>query len=127
MPRSESPIPETVLDRLRSTSSGLEIWWDSSPLIYPGWSQKLIAGFPEGKRATLGDQLRRLYDPSHPAETLFTGVTTNPPLSYQAIQDDPARWSAWARAVSQKTTPAPTMQNPSQTAGLASTSPANRT
>ena len=97
MPRSESPIPETVLDRLRSTSSGLEIWWDSSPLIYPGWSQKLIAGFPEGKRATLGDQLRRLYDPSHPAETLFTGVTTNPPLSYQAIQDDPARWSAWAR------------------------------
>ena len=41
-------------------------------------------------------QLRRLYDPDHPARTLFTGVTTNPPLSYQAIQDDPAHWSAWA-------------------------------
>jgi transaldolase len=97
MPRSGSRIPETVLDRLRTTSSGLEIWWDSSPLIYPGWSQKLIASFPEGKREVLAEQLRRLYDPSHPAETLFTGVTTNPPLSYQAIQDDPARWSAWVK------------------------------
>jgi len=97
MPRSESRVPETVLDRLRNTSSGLEIWWDSSPLIYPGWSQKLIASFPESKRAILVEQLRRLYDPSHPAETLFTGVTTNPPLSYQAIQDDPARWSTWVR------------------------------
>ena len=97
MPRSGSRIPETVLDRLRATSSGLEIWWDSSPLIYPGWSQKLIASFPEGKREVLAEQLRRLYDPSHPAETLFTGVTTNPPLSYQAIQDDPDRWSAWVK------------------------------
>ena len=97
MPRSGSRIPETVLDRLRTTSSGLEIWWDSSPLIYPGWSQKLIASFPEGKREVLAEQLRRLYDPSHPAETLFTGVTTNPPLSFQAIQDDPALWSAWVK------------------------------
>jgi len=97
VPRSGSRIPETVLDRLRATSSGLEIWWDSSPLIYPGWSQKLIASFPEGKREVLAEQLRRLYDPSHPAETLFTGVTTNPPLSYQAIQDDPALWSAWVK------------------------------
>jgi transaldolase len=97
MPRSGSLIPETILDRLRTTSSGLEIWWDSSPLIYPGWSQRLIAGFPESRREVLAEQLRRLYDPSHPAETLFTGVTTNPPLSYLAIHDDPARWSAWVR------------------------------
>src|SRR5690606_3926395 len=43
-------------------------------------------------------QLRRLYDPQNPAATLFTGVTTNPPLSYQAIQDDPQRWTAWVEA-----------------------------
>lgn len=88
-------IPETILDRLRNTSSGLEIWWDSSPLVYPSWSQKLVANVPEGRGEVLVEQLRRLYDPGRPAETLFTGVTTNPPLSYQAIQDDPARWSAW--------------------------------
>jgi len=97
MTGSESRLPETILDRLRTTSSGLEIWWDSSPLVYPGWSQKLVASVPESQQETLVAQLRRLYDPDHPAETLFTGVTTNPPLSYQAIQDDPARWSAWVR------------------------------
>ena len=97
MPPPEPRVPPTVLDRLRDTSSGLEIWWDSSPLVYPGWSQRLVAGLPEDKREIQTQQLRRLYDPSRPAETLFTGVTTNPPLSYQAILDDPARWSAWVR------------------------------
>lgn len=96
MSRSEPSVPATILDRLRATSSGLEIWWDSSPLVYPSWSRALVASFPESRHETLVAQLRRLYDPDHPAETLFTGVTTNPPLSYQAIQDDPDRWSAWA-------------------------------
>jgi transaldolase len=95
MSRFEPRVPATILDRLRDTSSGLEIWWDSSPLVYPGWTKKLVATVAKDERQTLVQQLRRLYDPGRPAETLFTGVTTNPPLSYQAIQDDPARWSAW--------------------------------
>jgi transaldolase len=95
MSQIASPIPETLLDRLLRTSPGLEIWWDSSPLVYQSWTKKLISSFPEGKQAILREQLRRLYDPANPSKTLFTGVTTNPPLSYQAIQDDPACWSAW--------------------------------
>ncbi len=93
-----SSIPATLLDRLLATAPGLEIWWDSSPLVYPGWRQSLIAAAPPGQQALLAQQLARLYDPRRPAETLFTGVTTNPPLSYKAIQDDPARWSAWVAA-----------------------------
>jgi transaldolase len=91
----EFEIEETVLDRLLRTAPGLEIWWDSSPLVYPSWTEKLIASFPEQEQEMLGRQLRRLYDPQNPAATLFSGVTTNPPLSYQAIQDNPKRWSAW--------------------------------
>jgi transaldolase len=91
----EFTIEETVLDRLLHTAPGLEIWWDSSPLVYPTWTSKLIASFPEEKQDMLARQLRRLYDPENPAATLFTGVTTNPPLSFQAIQDNPNRWSAW--------------------------------
>jgi transaldolase len=91
----ELEIEETVLDRLLRTTPGLEIWWDSSPLVYPAWTNKLIASFPEDRQAMLASQLRRLYDPKNPGKTLFTGVTTNPPLSYHAIQDDPQRWSAW--------------------------------
>jgi transaldolase len=89
---------ETVLDRLLHSAPGLEIWWDSSPLVYPSWAKALLARFPAGQQESLPRQLRRLYDPKNPAATLFTGVTTNPPLSYQAIQDDPERWSAWVLA-----------------------------
>ena len=91
----ERTIEETVLDRLLGTAPGLEIWWDSSPLVYPSWTNKLIASFPEEGQEMLARQLRRLYDPQDPAATLFTGVTTNPPLSYHAIQDDPKRWADW--------------------------------
>lgn len=88
-------LDETILDRLMRTAPSLEIWWDSSPLVYQTWTKNLIARYPEEQQATLARQLRRLFDPENPADTLFTGVTTNPPLSYQAVQNDPARWSAW--------------------------------
>ncbi len=93
----DPPLEETILDRLLHSAPGLEIWWDSSPLVYPSWQKSLIACFPEERRETVARQLQRLYDPQNPAATLFTGVTTNPPLSYQAIQDDPPRWRAWVQ------------------------------
>jgi transaldolase len=38
----------------------------------------------------------RLYNPENePGENLVRGVTTNPPLSYAAIQDDPEYWKGW--------------------------------
>ena len=88
-------LDETILDRLMHTAPALEIWWDSSPLVYRTWTRNLLSKVPEEQQATVARQLQRLFDPENPADTLFTGVTTNPPLSYQAIQDDPARWSAW--------------------------------
>ncbi len=91
---------ETVLDRLLHTAPGLEIWWDSSPLVYPSWSKNLIDRFPAAQQEPLARQLRRLYDPQNPADTLFTGVTTNPPLSFQAIQDNPTRWAGWVEEYS---------------------------
>ena len=28
---------QSAIDRLSDTSEGMEIWWDSSPLIYKSW------------------------------------------------------------------------------------------
>lgn len=95
MSSPSTPVEDTILDRLMHTAPSVEIWWDSSPLVYRSWANGLIANFPEEQRAGLTRQLQRLYDPENPADTRFTGVTTNPPLSFQAIQDDPPRWSAW--------------------------------
>lgn len=86
---------ETPLERLARTAPDLQIWWDSSPLVYPNWQQAMLDKAALADRPRLEAQLTRLYDPAHPAATLFRGVTTNPPLSLAAMQNDPPRWAAW--------------------------------
>jgi transaldolase len=84
------------LEQLAATNPESEIWWDSSPLIFPSWREETLAKAPEGKLAEWSAQLDRFYD----AETIaqngtmgFRGVTTNPPLSLQAIKLDPKMWA----------------------------------
>jgi len=88
-------VPESVLERLLKTSPGLEVWWDSSPLIYSKWANQLVSQFPPEKQPLVTAQLEKFYNPEDPARTLFGGVTTNPPLSLAAMQDNPQRWAGW--------------------------------
>jgi transaldolase len=90
-------IHESILENLMHTSPRLEIWWDSSPLVFPNWQKQLLSQVPEERKPILKEQLGRLYDPENPAATLFRGVTTNPPLSLNAILNDPERWKGWIR------------------------------
>lgn len=94
--------PESVVERLLKTSPGLEVWWDSSPLVYQKWADQLISQSSPENQDSLRAQLTRLYDPAHPEKTLFRGVTTNPPLSLNAMKNDPARWEAWIKDYCQK-------------------------
>jgi transaldolase len=79
-------MKKSPLERLMETHPGLEIWWDSSPLIYSIWAEELLKKVSPGRAGDLQEQLRRLYDPEHPEKALFRGVTTNPPLSLQVIR-----------------------------------------
>lgn len=84
-----------VLEKLAATNPDCEIWWDSSPLVYESWKKDVIASAPSAKKADWKKQLTRLFDPATVAATGkmgFGGVTTNPPLSLQAIQNDPDFW-----------------------------------
>lgn len=98
-------MTQNILERLAATNPDAEIWWDSSPLIYPSWKAETLAKAPEGQRAEWEDQLTRLYDD----ETMqsqgtmgFRGVTTNPPLSLQAIKLAPEMWAAEIKAIAKK-------------------------
>ncbi len=68
------------------THPGLEVWWDSSPLIYPSWAEGVVKKASPARAEELREQLSRLYDPEHPENTLFRGVTTNPPLSLNVLK-----------------------------------------
>ncbi len=86
---------ESPVERLTKTHPDMEIWWDSSPLIFEKWVQGMLNAAPPERRSVLEEQLRRLYVADDPARSVFRGCTTNPPLSLQAVQSDPAFWDRW--------------------------------
>lgn len=88
-------MTQSVLDRLVQVHPNLEIWWDSSPLIFAGWVKKMVEAAPAAKKAALQEQLERIYVVDDPARSLIRGCTTNPPLSLTAVKSDPATWNAW--------------------------------
>ena len=73
--------------RLKDTNPQLEVWWDSSPLVYADW----LAGAGSDHRAA------RLFDlvPSPDGQTFFApdslldGATTNQPLTWQVLEQVP--------------------------------------
>ena len=84
-----------VLEKLAATNPDCEIWFDSSPLVYASFKKGVLASAPSDKRDLWTEQLTRLFDRKAVEETGemgFRGVTTNPPLLLQAIQDDPDFW-----------------------------------
>jgi len=88
-----------LFERLVDVSPGMEIWWDSSPVIFENWCNKVLEKADPDDRDTLKAQFSRMYDRDHPMRQLFRGVTTNPPLSLQAIQDNPPFWEKVAQDI----------------------------
>ena len=88
-----------LLEDLVAVSHGMEIWWDSSPVIFGNWCTKMLAKAEPGDQDNLKRQFKRMYDTDAPLGQLFRGVTTNPPLSLAAIKDDPPRWERVARGI----------------------------
>jgi len=86
---------ESPIERLAKTHPDLEIWWDSSPLVYNQWVRKMVNAAEPSQKPILEEQLARLYNAETPAKSIFRGCTTNPPLSWQAVQSDLEFWSEW--------------------------------
>ena len=87
---------ESPVERLAKTHHDMEIWWDSSPLVYSQWVQKMLnAAEQPSRKSILQEQFARLYNTETPSLSVFRGCTTNPPLSWQAIQSDPVFWGGW--------------------------------
>ena len=86
---------ESPVERLAKTHPDLEIWWDSSPLVYSQWVRKMIDEVEPAHKPVREEQLARLYNVEEPAKSIFRGCTTNPLLSWQVIKSDPVFWAEW--------------------------------
>ncbi|MEK6845759.1 MAG: transaldolase family protein, partial [Nanoarchaeota archaeon] len=85
----------SALERLTHVHSAMEIWWDSSPLVFKSWVKKMVNLAPSEKKTKLEEQLNRIYVSDNPAKSLIRGCTTNPPLSLTAVTNDPIFWNKW--------------------------------
>jgi len=70
---------KSAMQKLNESSDSMEAWWDSSPLIFKAWEKGMIEKASDKELAR--EQLKVLFDPDNPSDTLFSGVTTNPKLS----------------------------------------------
>jgi len=86
---------KSAVERLTELNPETEIWWDSSPLVYRNWKKKMLDKAAPEEHACLEEQLTRLFNEDDPASSLVRGVTTNPPLSLQAIEGRPDIWIPW--------------------------------
>jgi len=95
-------MTDHVLEQLAATNPEAEIWWDSSPLIFPSWKEETLAKAPPGKANDWAAQLTRFYDQGtieREGTMGFRGVTTNPPLSLQAIELARHDWTNRIKAI----------------------------
>jgi transaldolase len=84
---------KNILERLVEVSPEMEIWWDSSPLIYDIWCEKMLNKAKPDDAEIMKRQFARMYNVKDPKLQLFRGVTTNPRLSLQAIKADEEFWN----------------------------------
>ncbi len=94
-------MKESPAERLMNVNPDAEIWWDSSPLVFKPWVEKMVGAAAPARKVELKEQLNRLYNPEAPAQSLVRGCTTNPPLSWTAVQSDPKYWADWVAKSSQ--------------------------
>lgn len=79
-------MPSNPLAAAAATHPGLEIWWDSSPLIFDSWKDEVAAravGTPGEARCR--ERVETTWD-------AIVGCTTNPPLTLGVVEKDPAGW-----------------------------------
>lgn len=79
-------MDRSPIERLMETNPGVEVWWDSSPLIYEKWMDRMLSAADPIKKEKLEEQLTRLFNKNDPAQSVIRECTTNPPLSLQAIK-----------------------------------------
>ncbi|MHB1346157.1 MAG: transaldolase family protein [Candidatus Humimicrobiaceae bacterium] len=76
----------SAIERLSDTSEGMEIWWDSSPLIYKSWAKKILDKTDPDYKPTMQEQLDRLFNTMKQEDIVFDGVTTNPRLTSKVLE-----------------------------------------
>lgn len=82
--------------KLSESGPELEVWWDSSPLVYEPWTQSTEC--PDGAGSLFDIQVASSGSTQYGRSSLLRGSTTNQPLAWQVIDGEPTKWCAWLKS-----------------------------
>ena len=80
--------------RITNLNPETEIWWDSSPLIWPNFKEDFAqsSAVPEDEKKWFRDELEGMFFDAPAGEWIFDGCTTNPPLSWAVLKTRKEEW-----------------------------------
>jgi transaldolase len=85
---------------IQAMSPDTEIWWDSSPLVWPNFKEDFLKNkLSDEEKAWFKQELETLYWDAPASSWIFKGCTTNPPLSWAVLK---TRKEEWAGVIKEK-------------------------
>jgi transaldolase len=85
-------LMENFWRRVRALNPETEIWWDSSPLVWPDFREDYSSRIPDSDRGWFLRETEDMFFDSPPERWMFSGCTTNPPLSWNVLKACTSEW-----------------------------------
>lgn len=83
---------ENALRRLTALNPETEIWWDSSPLVWPNFREDFPKSFSDVDKTWFARETESMFFDAPADQWLFAGCTTNPPLSWAVLKNRKQEW-----------------------------------
>ena len=83
---------ENAWRRIQAINPETEIWWDSSPLVWPNFVKDYVKGLPKEDQAWFLGEVNGMFLDAPVKDWAFKGCTTNPPLSWAVLQKRTDEW-----------------------------------
>ncbi len=79
---------------LKKINPETEIWWDSSPLVWPNFKENFVRSqaVPEDVGRWLNSEFEDMFFDAPVENWVFDGCTTNPPLSWAVLKTCSEEW-----------------------------------
>lgn len=95
-----SDILNNPWKKIQAMSPETEIWWDSSPLVWPNFKEDFLKGkLTDEEKTWFKKELEGLFCDAPADGWIFRGCTTNPPLSWAVLK---TRKEEWANIIKEK-------------------------
>lgn len=92
-------VVENPLRKLKALNPETELWWDTSPLLWPNFRNDFAAGLGNGDKDWFLKETESMFLGAPTDQWVFSGCTTNPPLSWNVLK---GRKEEWDKVIAEK-------------------------